>query len=166
MKRLSVHQARPLKILHLACASLWFGGLAAWLPLVFVPLQSAGAAQTTYLHLRAIAWNIIGWGGIGSLLTGLAMGGLTTWKLFERPWTVAKILMTIAAVLFGMFVIERHLLNGLAMLETYQGLTERFLANHHTVQVSVVGQLVLFVSIFAVAVLKPGKSKAAERSPE
>ena len=65
MKRLSVHNARPLKILHLACTSLWLGGLAAWLPLVFGPMQSVEVAQATYLHLRAIAWNVIGWGGIG-----------------------------------------------------------------------------------------------------
>lgn len=157
MKRLSVQGARPLKILHLACISLWIGGLAAWLPLVFgAGLQSADAAHTTYLHLRAIAWNVVGWGGIGSFLSGLALAGLTTWNLFTRRWIVAKLLTTVSAVLIGMFFIERHMLAGLAMLENRSQLTANFTDNHRLVQIGVVGQLSFFVAIIAIAVLKPG----------
>ncbi|HEY8432650.1 MAG TPA: hypothetical protein VIL20_29970 [Sandaracinaceae bacterium] len=159
MKRLSPRAARPLKIAHLASVALWMGGLAAWLPLVL----ATEATHVSWLHLRAIAWNVIGWGGIGSFATGLALGGLTTWGLVRRPWTVLKLVMIGAGILFGMFFIEQHLLDGIAAIEA--GAADGAIAAHRSaMRAGVVAQLALFLSIVAVAVLKPGEGRS-ERPP-
>jgi hypothetical protein len=66
-----------------------------------------------YRNLRAIAWNVIGWGGIGSVVSGLAVGELTTWGIFRQGWAVPKLVLTVLGVLFGMFYLEEHMLIGL-----------------------------------------------------
>lgn len=157
MKRLSRSAARPLKVAHLASVALWMGGLAAWVPLVFAT-EPVDATHVTWLHLRAIAWNVIGWGGIGSFATGLALGGFTTWGLFRRPWTALKLVMTAAGILFGMFFIEQHLLDGIAAIEG--GAAHDAIAAHRSaMRAGVIGQLALFLGIVAVAVLKPGDAR-------
>ncbi len=157
MKRLSVRAARPLKVAHLAFIILWVGGLAAWVPLVQAG-QWGGVDGTrgAYLHMRAIAWNIIGWGGVGSFLTGLAIGGFSTWGLFKRKWVVAKLVLTMGGIAFGIFFVERHMLDGLAMLEVPAFEAARFLANHRALQLGIACQLILLLTILGVAVLKPG----------
>ncbi len=105
-------------MLHLACVALWIGGVATWLLLVWgTEAASLDETRATFLNLRAIAWNVIGWGGIGSFVSGLALGGLTPWGLFRRRWVVATFTMTIAGVLFGMFFVEHHMLEALAALD-------------------------------------------------
>lgn len=159
MKRLSVLAARPLKLVHLTFVVMWVGGVVAWLPLVFgVGLGRTPDALTTYLNLRAIAFNVVGWGGIGSFFSGLAIGGFTTWGLFKRRWTVAKLVLTVVGILNGMFFCERHMLAGLEMLQQVQGdpaATEPFRANHHLLEIGLVCQVGLFLLITAVAIYKP-----------
>ncbi len=165
MRRLTVHAARPLKLVHLTFVALWFGGLAAWLPLVFRIRPGTPDALATYLNLRAIAFNVVGWGGIGSFFSGLAIGGLTTWGLFKRRWTVAKLGLTAAGILNGMFYCERHMLAGLAMLERDPSAGEAFRANHAALELGLVAQMALFFSIVAVAIFKPGPKPSMSAEP-
>jgi len=77
MKKLKGRGARLLKTAHIVCIAIWFGGVMSWS--ILTDYQSTRAA---YLNMRSIAWNVIGWGGIGSLLTGLMNALLTNMGAF------------------------------------------------------------------------------------
>ncbi|ASZ10748.1 hypothetical protein CK934_07020 [Chitinophaga sp. MD30] len=135
------------------------GGLLAWLPLInSMELTDLGASRTTYQNLRTIAWNVIGWGGIGSFFTGLLNGMLTHWGLFRHRWIVLKLLLTIGMILFGMFYTERKMLVNLSLLDQGDPAILQdplFLTNHHTLQLVVPMQLIVFFLIVLISVVKP-----------
>lgn len=159
---------RALTTVHLVFTALWVGGVAALLPVAMTvdPVDPA-AARSTYLNLRTIAWNVVGWGGIGSFTTGVALGGLTSWGLFKRRWTIAKLGLTVGGVAFGMFFNERHMLAGLAVLESgamtgTRGAAE-FAAHHAAFERGLLLQLGAFALILAIAVFKPSLRLRARR---
>jgi hypothetical protein len=155
--------AKILKAVHIFCITLWIGGLLSWVPLTTtMPLKDAEATHITYLNLRSIAWNVIGWGGIGSFVTGLLNGLLTSWGLFRHDWIKMKLCLTIAMILFGMFYTEQKMLSNLRLLESGNlnvlG-TPLFLENHKAIQLVVPIQLAVFFIIILISVFKPWMKK-------
>lgn len=122
-----------------------------------MPLEDYDSVHITYLHLRSIAWNVIGWGGILSFLTGLLNGLLTKWGLFRYTWIKVKLASTIGMILLGMFYTEQKMLVNLQMLENDQNAMRSagFLANHVALQWVVPIQLLLFFLIVLISLLKP-----------
>jgi hypothetical protein len=54
------------------------------MPLLFkMDTSNYNATLLTYLSMRDIAWNVIGWGGIGSLFSGLTLAIFTSWGLLN-----------------------------------------------------------------------------------
>ena len=139
--------------------TLWIGGLVTWLPLInSMPLQNKDAALTTYLTMKAIAWNVIGWGGITSFVTGLLNALLTTWGIWRHTWVRIKLIGTIGMIILGMFYTEQKMQANIRLLEGGGPETLKapeFLANHHAIQVIVPIQLVLFFLIVLISVWKP-----------
>ncbi len=63
--------AKALKVLHLTAIAIWIGGAASWLPILAgTDFSNYNATYTAYLNMRAVAWNVIGWGGIVVLPPG------------------------------------------------------------------------------------------------
>lgn len=145
-----------VKVLHFCSIALWMGGAAALLPLLAtVDFADPDQAHRTYLALRGIAWNVIGWGGIGTVTTGLLLAGLSPWGFFRYRWIAAKLAMGPAMVLFGMFFVERHMLVNLAHMEEDGGSSALLVATQVKVQFGVVGLLTAFVLVIALSVAKP-----------
>lgn len=162
--KLGVRGTQLLKTLHLVAVVMWMGGLISWLPLIhgLSGVQPGGAAM--YLHLRAIALNVIGWGGIFSFLTGVALGLLSQWGLFRQLWTAAKLVLTLCCIPFGMFVIERTMLDGLEL--SASGATVE--ANLAALKWLLVVQLAAFTTMVGLAVFKPrrlGRAAPPAASP-
>ncbi|GAA0550029.1 hypothetical protein [Chitinophaga japonensis] len=151
--------ARLLKAVHIFCTTLWIGGLLTFLPLVYnMPLTDTAATRITYLNMRSIAWNVIGWGGITSFVTGLLNSLLTSWGLFRHTWIRVKLVSVIGMILFGMFYSEQRMLDNISILESrpQQALTDPvFLHNHQALMYVVPLQLLGFFLIVLISVIKP-----------
>lgn len=166
MIKLNTTAAKMLKSIHIFCVTLWVGGLLAWVPLVYsMPLNDATATYITYLNLRAIAWDVIGWGGIGVFVSGILNGLLTKWGLFKHKWIIIKFVLTIAMILFGMFYTEHHMLANLELLQRLKVDALRdtvFLQTHKEIKLVVPLQLLVFFIIIMISVLKPKFKSTAE----
>jgi hypothetical protein len=168
--KLGPRGVKTLKVVHLGATVLWMGGVLSWLPLVFsfASATSYSAQHVTYEHFRLIAFNVIGWGGMTSFLSGLAISFLSSWGLLKYRWTMAKLVLTLCGVAFGMFFVEVRMVRGLEMMEA---LGERafnspaLLANHRELTVGVLIEVVMFLAIVSIAVFKPWIRRGA-RTPE
>jgi len=151
--------ARLLKAVHIFCTTLWIGGLLTFVPLVYnMPLTDAAATRITYLNMRAIAWNVIGWGGITSFVTGLLNSLLTSWGLFRHTWIKVKLVSVIGMILFGMCYSEQRMLDNISILESgpQLALTDPvFLRNHQALMYVAPVQLLGFFIIVLISVIKP-----------
>lgn len=165
MIKLSPGAAKTLKAVHIFCITLWIGGLVTWLPLLHgMPLHDRVATQTTYMLLRAIAWNVIGWGGITSFFSGLLTALLTPWGLWRHNWVRIKLFATIGMVLLGMFYTERKMLANLTLLEGKERgvlTSAAFLENHRALLWIVPVQLAFFFLIVLLSVQKPWMRKTS-----
>lgn len=158
MRKLGKKGAGYLKIFHLCCIAIWFGGVMSWFPLVFLlDISNAEEARSTYFHLRSIAWNVIGWGGVSSFFSGLMLGTLTKWKLFRHRWVTVKLFTAIGLILYGMFFLEDLMLTNLDLLEKQQVSAVSnpvFLQNHYLIKAGLIVEALVFIGIIAVSVLK------------
>ena len=160
MKRLSIGSkgAKALKVLHLAAIALWIGGAVTWLPLIAgSDLTNYQATYTSYLNMRAIAWNVIGWGGIFSFVTGLLNALLTEWHLFKYKWTTVKLAVVVGQIALGMFYIEEKLLKNIVLLENDQVAalhSESFLANHAAIETGILAQLAIWLFLITISIYK------------
>lgn len=158
---LKIHStgAKALKMLHLAAIAIWIGGAASWLPMLAgTDFNNYGATYASYLNMRTIAWNVIGWGGIFSLVSGLLNGLLTEWRLFKYRWTMVKLFVIIGQIALGMFFIENKLLANISILENENtvGMTsDIFQANHAAIKGGIVAQLFVWLCVIAISIYKP-----------
>lgn len=154
--------AKVLKTVHLVFVVMWMGGVISWLPLVYGLSEVKPGTPDMYLHLRAIAWNVIGWGGIGTFVTGVALSLLTHWGLFKQLWTAAKLVLTLCCIPYGMFVVEATMLRGLDLTTSAAG--EALVAgNIQTLKLAMAGVLTGFTTILALAVFKPRRLELPTR---
>ena len=153
-----------LKIAHFCCIALWMGGVAALLPiLAAVEYGDTQNAVARYLALRSVAWNVIGWGGIGTVTTGVALAALSDWGLFRHRWVIMKLVAAPALVLFGMFFVEKHMLANLELLKDAAA-TGDLHAVHRRVQGGLLLMLGGFIGIIALSVVKPWSRVSTGRS--
>lgn len=163
MKKMGVKSTKAILILHFCSLALWLGGVLSCLPLLFqADTDNYDNVHTTYIHMREIAWNVIGWGGIGSFLTGLALAIFTKWGLFRHKWVMAKFFITIGLVLFGMFFNEHRILTNIELLESNGAealLNQVFINNHTTLKNGMIGVSAGFILLIGIAVYKPWMKK-------
>lgn len=159
MKKLKGRGARLLKTIHIVCIAIWFGGVMSWFPLVYgADLTDYESTRTAYLHMRSIAWNVIGWGGIGSLLSGLMNALLTNWGLFKHKWVTFKFFAVICLILYGMFFLEDRMMLNIGLFEEIGQaalVNEDFLRNHMYIRRGLLIEALAFVIIISVSVFKP-----------
>jgi hypothetical protein len=146
--------AKVLKTVHLIFVVMWMGGAISWLPLVYGLSEVRPGTPDMYLHLRAIAWNVIGWGGIGSFTTGVALSLLTHWGLFKQLWTATKLALTMFCIPFGMFFVEATMLRGVDLTRS-SAVGAVIDGNLSTLKLGLAALMVVFSGIMALAVFKP-----------
>jgi len=158
---------KMLLIVHLVFMACWIGGAISWLPLIFkMDTGNYEATLTTYRNMKSIAFGVIGWGGIGSFLTGLLLGIFSPWKLFVHKWVTVKFVLVIGLIASGMKLIEPLMLENLRLLETGRDALNDplFLHNHSTIVWRILVEEAGFISIITIALFKPWrKFKSNER---
>lgn len=163
MKKLKGKGTRLLKTIHIVCIAIWFGGVMSWIPLVYgADLSDYESTRAAYLNMRSIAWNVIGWGGIGSLLTGLMNALLTNWGLFKHKWVTFKFFAVICLILYGMFFLEAKMLLNIDLFEEMGKATlvnDDFLMNHSYIRRGLIFEVLAFVTIISVSVFKPWSNR-------
>ncbi|TGK00756.1 hypothetical protein EHO59_12520 [Leptospira semungkisensis] len=159
MKKLGPKGSKLLKSIHIIFVSIWVGGVASWLPLLFGShVTEMGSTYLTYLSMRAIAWNVIGWGGMGSLFTGILNGIFTPWEIWKYKWVTVKFLIVSLQILFGIFFIEKRLLENISIIETEASSAVSnpvFLENHFWMQWGIAAQCCVFSLVIFISVWKP-----------
>lgn len=159
MKKLKGKGARLLKTIHIICIAIWFGGVMSWFPLVYgADLSDYESTRAAYLNMRSIAWNVIGWGGIGSLLTGLMNGLFTNWGIFKHKWVTVKFFTVICLILYGMFFLEARMLLNLELLELNGSAalaSKDLMKNHYYIKYGLILEALVFISLIMVSVFKP-----------
>jgi putative copper export protein len=163
MKKLGFKGKKTFKIIHICLIIIWVGGIVSWLPLMSA-LQSNNYNEihVTYLNLRSLAYGIIGWAGIGTLLTGLVLGIFTDWKLFKYNWVTTKFFTFFVLTLFEYFFVELKLFNNISIIESKAeaALTDpTFLNNYSTIKYSLYLQLIVFLLIIIISYFKPLSKK-------
>lgn len=109
MYRLGKDGLKILKLLHIICASCWFGGA---LSLFFLYFLKQGQSDQSIVHGINLSIHhidlmviIIPGGAIGSFLTGLLYSLFSNWGFFKHRWITIKWIITVSAILSGTFLL-------------------------------------------------------------
>ena len=101
------------------------------------------------------------------MLLGLVYGTFTNWGFFKHRWLTVKWILFIAQTLAGIFIIDKLMVINMVLLETQKStaLTNPVFAyNHQLRQIVVFIQIAVTISMIAISVFKPWKSKRSLRS--
>lgn len=166
MIKLGPKSAKAVLVLHYCSLALWLGGVLSCLPLLFYADETLyDSIFSTYLYIRMIAWNVIGWGGIGGFVTGLILAVFTNWGLFKHKWVTTKFFLVIGLILFGMFFNEHRILMNINLMETSgaDAVTETvFLKNHTQLKTGMLISVFGFILLIAIAVFKPWMNRKSK----
>ena len=85
---------------HVTTSVGWLGAVAGFLALAVAGLTSRDdqTVRAAYIAMELIGWFVIVPLSLASLLTGLVMSMGTRWGLFRHYWVLAKLLITVLAV--------------------------------------------------------------------
>lgn len=85
---------------HIVFSVGWLGAIAPYLALAIAGLTSGDAqmARAAFLSMNLIGWYVIVPFSLAAMLSGLAQALGTQWGLFRHWWILAKLLLTIVAV--------------------------------------------------------------------
>ena len=163
MKLTNAKVTRVLKIFHLLFATMWIGGVMA-----LVSLQLGATPQTKeMMYMGALAHLVIDKfflipGGVGMVISALVYSILTNWGFAKHKWIIVKWILTIFLVIIGAgymgVVIERNIdYSNLILTENYQ--PDQYWNNVYNVAIAGIVQLVAFLFIIIISVVKPWKKK-------
>lgn len=163
MKRFGASGMKTLKIFHLLFAVMWIGGVMA-----LVSLQLGSSPETEQMmytaavdHLIVDEFFLIP-GGIGIVVTALLYGTFTGWGFFKQRWLAVKWVLTILLVVIGagyMGVTIKANAEYARNMLTEHLCADVYRANVRHVAIAGIIQLVGFIYIMAISVLKPWKKR-------
>ena len=163
-KKLGTTGLKVLKMCHLLFAVMWIGGVMA-----LVSLQLGATPNTKeMMYMGAIAHLIVDEfflipGGIGIVITAIAYGWFTGWGFFKYRWLIVKWIITILLVVIGAgymgVTIKENAIYAQKMLSENINPTI-YWDNIHHVAIAGVIQMIGFIYIVAISVMKPWKKKA------
>ncbi len=161
MKALGTKGLRILKICHLLFATMWIGGVMA-----LVSLQLGQTPQTKEMmytaaqsHLIVDEYFLIP-GGIGIVVTAILYGTITKWGFFKQRWITVKWILTVLLVAIGAGYMGVTIKENMAYAQkvlTENADTSIFFAHVRHVAIAGIVQLVIFVYIIVLSVVKPWK---------
>lgn len=168
MKKLGTTGLKILKISHLLFAIMWIGGVMALvsLQLGITPDTKETMYMAAITHLVVDEYFLIP-GGIGIVITALIYGIFTRWGFFKQRWLTVKWIITIVLVIIGAgymgITIKDNVVYAQNML--YDNVSiDAYWANIYHVAIAGIIQLVGFVCIVTISVIKPWKKKNANQS--
>src|SRR5258707_5054712 len=85
---------------HIAFSVGWFGAVVPYLALAIASLVSRDAqtVRAAYLSMELIGWYVIVPFSLAALLSGLVQSLGTRWGLLRHWWILAKLVLTVFAV--------------------------------------------------------------------
>jgi hypothetical protein len=110
--RLSPQLRKLVLAAHVVVSVSWLGVVAAMLVLEIAAAtaQEAGMAEVTYALVGDVSDTLVAPPpaslSIAALLTGIVLSLGTRWGLLEHYWVLVKLLLTVAVVLSGLFLVE------------------------------------------------------------
>lgn len=168
MRKLGTTGLKILKISHLLFGIMWIGGVMA-----LVSLQLGATPNTKeMMYMGAIAHLIVDEyflipGGIGIVITAITYGMFTGWGFFKQRWLLIKWILTILLVVIGAgymgVTIKENVVYAQNML--FENIsTDVYWGNVYHVAIAGIIQIVGFVYIVTISVIKPWKKKNANKS--
>ena len=103
-----------LVVVHVATSVGWLTLAAAELLLIWYAV-STGSAVTRPAALTMAEFldvHLLQWTAISCVFTGLMLAALTSWGFFRFWWVTAKLLLTVAGLYVGIFLLSRWLRSG------------------------------------------------------
>lgn len=168
MKKLDTTGLKILKISHLLFAVMWIGGVMA-----LVSLQLGATPDTKeMMYMAAIAHLIVDEfflipGGIGIVITAIIYGIFTGWGFFKQRWLAVKWILTVLLVIIGAgymgVTIKENVVYAQNMLSKNIS-PDVYWANVYHVAIAGIIQIICFVYIVAISVIKPWKKKNINQS--
>jgi hypothetical protein len=141
---------------HVVSAVGWLGGVASFLVLALVGLNSRDAQTVTavYVGMQLIGWYALVPGSIASLLTGVLQSIGTEWGLFRHYWVFIKLLLTVGAT--ALLLLHMQLVTSLGQAAAAGTIADDALRAARTQVAADAGlALVLLVMITTLSVYKP-----------
>ncbi len=164
MRKLSAKGVKWLKISHLVLMVLMLGGIISSVVLrIRLTLDTFDEVYVTYKMLQDISDHVVRYGAQGLLITGILYSVWTSWGFFRYRWVMVKWVLFVLQTVFGIFGIDRWMVENLAMLETQNSLAlsnPDFVHNHLLMQYGAIAQGVVTVFLICVSVFKPWNRKA------
>lgn len=163
MKKLGTIGLKVLKISHLLFAIMWIGGVMALvsLQLGVTPETKGTMYMAAVNHLIVDEYFLIP-GGVGIVITAIIYGIFTGWGFFKQRWLSVKWILTILLVIIGAgymgVTIKENVVYARNML-TENLNADLYWRNVYHVAIAGIIQLVGFVYIVAISVMKPWKKK-------
>ena len=170
MKKLGTTGLKILKICHLLFAIMWIGGVMALVSpqLGLTPDPKETMYTTAVAHLIVDEFFLIP-GGVGIVITAIVYGAFTRWGFFKQRWLTVKWILTILLVIIGAgymgVTIKENIVYAQNMLSE-NICTDVYWRNVYRVAAAGIIQLVGFIFIVAVSVIKPWKKKNSNQPDE
>ncbi len=170
MKKLGTTGLKVLKICHLLFAIMWIGGVMALvsLQLGLTPDTKETMYTTAVAHLIVDEFFLIP-GGVGIVITAIVYGAFTRWGFFKQRWLTVKWILTILLIIIGAgymgATIKENVVYAQKMLSENIS-ADVYWDNVYHVAVAGIIQLVGFIYIVAVSVIKPWKKKNSNQLDE
>jgi hypothetical protein len=163
MKKLGTGGLQWLKIFHIVFITLMLGGILSSLALRFqLQLASFDEVNVTYKSLKTISDHIIRYGAQGIIITGLIYSIWTNWGFIKYKWIAVKWIVFFTQTLFGIFFIDRWMVENITMLEIQKSMAlsnSAFIHNQSLIQFGAIAQSTLIICLICISVLKPWKNK-------
>ena len=169
MKKIGAKGMKWLKILHIVFVVLMIGGIISSV-VIRLGFQPTTYEETLVVHrvLQTVSDQIIRYGGFGILLIGFVYSIWTPWGFFKHRWVAVKWGVFVAQTVFGIFFIDRWMVNNMSLLETEKEAAlsnPAFLYNETLIQYGAMAQIALLLFVTAVSVLKPWKKMKQAENP-
>ncbi|WP_314618089.1 hypothetical protein [Streptomyces stackebrandtii] len=161
VRRLPQRWRKAVLTLHVTVAAGWVGVESAQLLLGLVGLTTDDPAvvRATRVVMEILGIELITGIAWMTLLTGLLLGAATQWGLLRHYWIAAKLVITVALMLDGHFLLQHWLRE-----QADPGRASDALGLQLVISMSIA--LVLLVAATALSVFKPwGRTRRGRRSP-
>jgi hypothetical protein len=142
---------------HVACSVGWLGGVACFLVLALVGLNSRDSqtVSAVYVGMQLIGWYALVPGSIGSLTSGVVSSIGTEWGLFRHSWVFIKLVLTVGST--AMLLLHMQLVSSLGQAAAAGMIADSGALRAARTQIAVDAGLALavLVMITALSVYKP-----------
>ncbi|RKP56200.1 hypothetical protein D7Z26_06040 [Cohnella endophytica] len=161
MKKLTLNGRRTLLVAHLLFVAILFGVHVILLTLSLTAAMTNDEAvlKACYTVMHLLANTSVRASTIGTVVSGVLLSMFTTWGLFKYYWVVAKEILTVFAMIIGLYGIYHWTLQGVRIADEYGMLSpdgHSYDSNLVKLIVGIVFQLIFLIAMYLLSVWKPG----------